>query len=245
MTGRVEGARNSTSSITIGIYSGTVSSSGHITIDTTPTTFTNEHVTLLLRHANDSCSEVQTLNMSPTLRTGDLVSVAQLQHGRRAGYVFMVFNHSTGLTYQESLRSGQFVTKGGIAKMIMRLPVAHQVVLFLLIVTIPLILLLGIGAQLQIRQFRNHGSKRLINLLRSRGQLPPVASPAPVPTGAVPSPPPPPALRSEPPPPATPASWLPDPTGRHQLRYWDGAHWTEHVSDGGATTNDPVNAPSA
>ncbi len=31
------------------------------------------------------------------------------------------------------------------------------------------------------------------------------------------------------------ANWYPDPMGRHQLRYWDGDKWTEHVSDDGAT----------
>lgn len=37
-----------------------------------------------------------------------------------------------------------------------------------------------------------------------------------------------------------PAGWLPDPTGRHQYRYWDGARWTENVSDNGATAVDPI-----
>jgi uncharacterized protein YxjI len=32
---------------------------------------------------------------------------------------------------------------------------------------------------------------------------------------------------------STPANWYPDPTGRHQLRYWNGEHWTEHVSNAG------------
>jgi len=31
----------------------------------------------------------------------------------------------------------------------------------------------------------------------------------------------------------TPANWYPDASGRHQLRYWDGTRWTEHVSDNG------------
>jgi hypothetical protein len=31
------------------------------------------------------------------------------------------------------------------------------------------------------------------------------------------------------------ASWLPDPGGTHELRYWDGTAWTEHVSDQGVT----------
>ncbi len=32
------------------------------------------------------------------------------------------------------------------------------------------------------------------------------------------------------------ASWLPDPSGGHELRYWNGTAWTEHVSDQGATS---------
>ncbi len=35
-------------------------------------------------------------------------------------------------------------------------------------------------------------------------------------------------------------AWHPDPTGRHELRYWDGTRWTEHVSDAGTTGTDPV-----
>lgn len=37
-----------------------------------------------------------------------------------------------------------------------------------------------------------------------------------------------------------PANWYPDPTSRHELRYWDGQAWTEHVSDGGIQASDPV-----
>ena len=41
------------------------------------------------------------------------------------------------------------------------------------------------------------------------------------------------------------AKWLADPTGAHELRYWDGTQWTEHVSDAGVTTADflPADAP--
>jgi len=38
----------------------------------------------------------------------------------------------------------------------------------------------------------------------------------------------------------TPANWYPDPTSRHQHRYWDGSKWTDHVSDNGVTATDPV-----
>jgi hypothetical protein len=34
--------------------------------------------------------------------------------------------------------------------------------------------------------------------------------------------------------------WFPDPAHRHQVRYWDGAAWTSHVSDAGAQSEDPV-----
>lgn len=37
----------------------------------------------------------------------------------------------------------------------------------------------------------------------------------------------------------TPASWYPDPLGRHEMRYWDGSQWTEHVSSHGRQAIDP------
>jgi hypothetical protein len=36
------------------------------------------------------------------------------------------------------------------------------------------------------------------------------------------------------------ADWYPDPMGRHELRYWDGSQWTEHVTDAGVPATDPV-----
>ena len=42
-----------------------------------------------------------------------------------------------------------------------------------------------------------------------------------------------------PPPPAVPAQWAPDPSGRHELRWWDGRGWSEHVADGGVRALDP------
>jgi hypothetical protein len=38
------------------------------------------------------------------------------------------------------------------------------------------------------------------------------------------------------------ANWLADPTGAHELRYWNGSSWTEHVSDQGTTGQDPLTA---
>jgi hypothetical protein len=36
-----------------------------------------------------------------------------------------------------------------------------------------------------------------------------------------------------------PAGWYADPSGRYELRYWDGSQWTEHVSRAGQQFTDP------
>lgn len=36
------------------------------------------------------------------------------------------------------------------------------------------------------------------------------------------------------------ADWHADPSERHELRFWDGTSWTDHVSDHGVTGTDPV-----
>src|SRR5262249_54858439 len=64
--------------------------------------------------------------------------------------------------------------------------------------------------------------------------FPAPAAPAPAfPTPVGAAPPPPPITV------AVPAGWQPDPRGRHQYRYWDGARWTADVADQGATSQDP------
>lgn len=40
------------------------------------------------------------------------------------------------------------------------------------------------------------------------------------------------------------ADWHPDPTGRHELRYWDGSQWTEHVVDQGVQSTEPLDGPA-
>ena len=34
--------------------------------------------------------------------------------------------------------------------------------------------------------------------------------------------------------------WFPDPTGRNDRRYWDGASWTSHVTQGGVEATDSI-----
>ena len=39
-----------------------------------------------------------------------------------------------------------------------------------------------------------------------------------------------------------PARWLPDPTGRHEYRYWNGSSWADDVANKGVTGQDPLAA---
>ena len=41
------------------------------------------------------------------------------------------------------------------------------------------------------------------------------------------------------------AGWHPDPSGRWQLRWWDGSAWTDHVASGGRHGRDPAPADGA
>lgn len=40
-----------------------------------------------------------------------------------------------------------------------------------------------------------------------------------------------------------PAGWYPDPLGRFEFRYWDGAVWTDHAASHGQTVVDPLDGP--
>jgi hypothetical protein len=66
----------------------------------------------------------------------------------------------------------------------------------------------------------------------SRPAPPPLGGPL-VPSSAPPLPPPPRPLSS-------PPTWAPDPTGRHEARWWDGTTWTPHVSNRGVQNHDPL-----
>jgi hypothetical protein len=45
---------------------------------------------------------------------------------------------------------------------------------------------------------------------------------------------------AEPAPGAPAPDWYPDPSGRQELRYWDGSQWTEHASTAGRQVVDPI-----
>ena len=44
---------------------------------------------------------------------------------------------------------------------------------------------------------------------------------------------------------ATAPGWRPDPTGRHDLRWWDGSRWTDRVAARAAEAVDPYDDPDA
>lgn len=39
--------------------------------------------------------------------------------------------------------------------------------------------------------------------------------------------------------------WHPDPTGRHEFRYWDGRGWSDRISDRGNEALDPLDVVEA
>ena len=39
---------------------------------------------------------------------------------------------------------------------------------------------------------------------------------------------------------SAPANWYRDPTGRYNIRYWDGQQWTDQANSGGSNAVDPV-----
>ena len=73
------------------------------------------------------------------------------------------------------------------------------------------------------------------SVLSSRAPLPSAAPAAPQLATVTASPSAAPAA-----PPTAPPSWLADPHHRHELRWWDGGRWTEHVSNGGVASTDPA-----
>ncbi|NQU36224.1 MAG: DUF2510 domain-containing protein, partial [Actinobacteria bacterium] len=39
---------------------------------------------------------------------------------------------------------------------------------------------------------------------------------------------------------AASADWYPDPSGHHQMRYWDGSAWTDHIANAGVAGSEPL-----
>ena len=106
------------------------------------------------------------------------MSVAQLVHNGQAGNTFLVYDHTTDQYYTEQTRRSMRNAGRGLTKMVLRLPLAIQVLLFVAIVTIPLMLIFGIGGQWQLRRFRkrrHHGIRALVTAFIQAAALMPAA----------------------------------------------------------------------
>jgi hypothetical protein len=83
--------------------------------------------------------------------------------------------------------------------------------------------------------FIRHAGNVPVGPSAAAGISQPVASSTPAaPTAATP------AAASTGDAPSVPADWHKDPSGRFELRYWNGTAWTEHVATGGKQSIDPV-----
>jgi hypothetical protein len=115
------------------------------------------------------------------------------------------------------------------------------------------LLFLIVGSRLQASYFKHIGSRPIVSRLSAAGPATPAvaplaqtqgtSAPAPAPATApatASAAQPPAAMAPPPPPPQAPAAWLTDPQRRHELRWWDGSRWTEHVSDAGSPSTDPA-----
>jgi hypothetical protein len=83
----------------------------------------------------------------------------------------------------------------------------------------------------------------LSGIMTFDGAVQPAAPQPTAPFGAAPFPPAAPPAPSAPvpaAPSAPPAGWHPDPSRRHEQRYWNGSAWTEHVSSRGVSGIDPL-----
>jgi hypothetical protein len=72
------------------------------------------------------------------------------------------------------------------------------------------------------------------------GATSPDSVPIAPPTGPVTAPPGAATSGAARPPMLSPPTWAGDPSGRHQLRYWDGRAWTDYVADDGRESRDPL-----
>jgi hypothetical protein len=168
-TGYVSDLRTWSDKLTIGSVTGHTSGyvvggtfSGTTTISDNRRDFHRHHQAFFLRDQSGITRPVDAVNVGAAVGEGQLVSVAWLLHNRKTGNAFMIYNHTTNLVYIEETRRGMHTARKGLVKMVWKLPLAHQVLLWLLIVTWPLMLALVLTANSHTRGFRKRGSRPLV-----------------------------------------------------------------------------------
>jgi hypothetical protein len=128
--------------------------------------FSTPHTGFFLTDSTGATVPVDATNVSPSVGEGHLVSAAWIVHNRKAGNAFVVYNHTTDTVYLEATRSRTENARRGLFKMVFPLPVVYQVLLFLGIVTIPLMVVFGASAHWHVRRFRKRGVRPLVSALK-------------------------------------------------------------------------------
>ncbi|MDN5794703.1 MAG: DUF2510 domain-containing protein [Intrasporangium sp.] len=249
--------------------SGTVSTDGlgnvHGQIGSHTTTKVHDRFSLTDREGRQHTVEVEGAYVP--LGEGQLVTaVWAVSPGRKRGPYICVVNHSTGTPTWVSKAVYPIIFGGGVGLAVLWATLA-AVLLSLggrpgvggLVFVVGMFWFVVV-IRLQAAFLRNVGSKPLIRIVteqaaeelaltRSGASAPPAYGPQPAhppvhtqPLGApasgvgahsAPVSPPPPARWETP-------TWVADPTGRHEFRYWNGLQWTADVSDAGVVGQDTV-----
>lgn len=174
-TGYVSDVRESTSEKTVGSVSASTFGTaigntyqGTTTISDGRRTFTTFYTDFFLTDQAGKSRTVSAVNVRPSIGAGHLATAAWLVHNGKEGNAFVVYNHTTGEVWMEKTHVGVRMAKRGLVKMVMRLPTAYVVILCLSIVGIPLVILLGLGAEWQLKIFNKWGVKPLVAALHQR-----------------------------------------------------------------------------
>ena len=153
------------------VIGSTVSAS--TTVSDTRRTFVTKHTGFFLDDQRGTVEEVDAANVGPSLTDGHLVSVAWLVHNGKRGNAFVVYNHTTRSGWVETTRTGERAAKRGLVRMVLTIPLVLQILLFLAIVTIPVMIVIALAAQSQVGWFRKRAVRPLIAVMeREAAEMP-------------------------------------------------------------------------
>jgi hypothetical protein len=160
---------------TVGRQTGSVSgsavvtgSSAQVRLFDTRRNWTTDHTTFFVQDASGATAHFDAANVNPAVGEGHLVSVAHLVHNRKAGNAFVVYNHTTGNAFVERISRGQLAPRRGLVRMMRPLSDYHIAGLTLLIVTIPIVLVIGLGLEGQLRWFQRGGVRPLLAVMQAQ-----------------------------------------------------------------------------
>ncbi len=205
-------------------------------------TYTRVHNNFRLRTADGQEVPIQVVDFHADVNPSDVVSVWFAQKHNK-GQTLAVLNSTTKRQYLSD-KTLYKITDWAQIRVILEIVVAC----FTCIGVIPAVIYV-FGGKRQREQFKQTGIAPLWNMTAAdarallnepsiaivgsdqTGALTDPGAPPPQNPSNVPAPPAPPS-------PTIPAGWYSDPAARHEHRFWDGARWTEHVSDAGVPSTD-------